>query len=50
MTKNGNIDAELKELRSNSNPEVSSRLLFMAIKWAKSLPSFSQLNVNDQAS
>ncbi|CAD5229124.1 unnamed protein product [Bursaphelenchus okinawaensis] len=42
------LDSELKELSANTNPEVSSRLLFMAIKWAKALPSFAQLQLQDQ--
>uniref|UniRef100_A0AC35U3N4 Nuclear receptor domain-containing protein n=1 Tax=Rhabditophanes sp. KR3021 TaxID=114890 RepID=A0AC35U3N4_9BILA len=33
---------------SSETSELSARILYMAIKWAKSLPSFSQLNANDQ--
>lgn len=28
--------------------ETAAKLLFLAVKWTKSIPSFSQLNVNDQ--
>ncbi|CAD5234899.1 unnamed protein product [Bursaphelenchus xylophilus] len=45
----GSLETELKELSANTNPEVSSRLLFMAVKWAKALPSFAQLQSQDQA-
>uniref|UniRef100_A0A0N4ZAI4 Nuclear receptor domain-containing protein n=1 Tax=Parastrongyloides trichosuri TaxID=131310 RepID=A0A0N4ZAI4_PARTI len=28
--------------------DVAAKILYMSVKWAKSLPSFSQLNINDQ--
>ena len=43
-----NIFANLQQFNSESVQETSARLLFMSIKWCKSLPSFAALPLRDQ--
>lgn len=38
----------LIQCNSESIYETSARLLFMAVKWAKNLPSFANLSFRDQ--
>lgn len=39
---------EIKGLENETVHETAARLLFMAIKWAKNLPSFTLLSFRDQ--
>jgi len=43
-----NIFANLQHFNSESVQEISARLLFISIKWCKSLPSFAALPLRDQ--
>uniref|UniRef100_A0A0K0FJX1 Hormone receptor 51 (inferred by orthology to a D. melanogaster protein) n=1 Tax=Strongyloides venezuelensis TaxID=75913 RepID=A0A0K0FJX1_STRVS len=46
-----NITKPLSPLKNDISPEASelaARILYMSIKWAKSLPSFNQLSKSDQ--
>ena len=45
-----NLDHLFHPLLADSIYETSTRLLFMTVKWTKSLPSFLSLNYNDQVS
>lgn len=40
----------LYEVAAESVCESAARLLFMSIKWAKSVPAFSTLSLQDQVS
>lgn len=39
---------EQNEVQSSMNPEVTARMLYVSVKWTKTLPSFVMLNLTDQ--
>lgn len=47
-TKSINKKSNEEESGSSLNPEMTARMFFVAIKWTKTLPTFSMLSLSDQ--